>query len=64
MPWAVLHRQGPDAAGGMRREITDWMVLHEYESVRRMQGSMNHGTCDNPAALERANCMRTLHRYE
>ena len=60
---AVLMQQGPKAVSIMLDGLRDWMQEHEYESVRQMQGSMNHSTCPDPAAFERANYMKALRSY-
>ena len=44
-------------------DLTRWMELHEYESVRQMQGSMSQRAVAQPAAFERANYMRVLQSY-
>ena len=60
---AVLLRDGPAAVGNTLAEIKTWMEAHEYQSVRQMQGSMNHSACSNPGAFERANYMQALTSY-
>lgn len=60
---AALLAKGPKVTGQILGEMTSWMEEHEYSSVKQMQGSMNHGTCPDPSAFERANYMRALHSY-
>ncbi len=40
-----------------------WMVDHEYESIRQMQGSMSQKAVRDPAAFERANYMKVLNSF-
>ncbi|MEJ5223067.1 MAG: dihydroorotate dehydrogenase-like protein, partial [Anaerolineales bacterium] len=47
----------------MLDEMKQWMVEHEYESIRQMQGSMSQQAVAEPAAFERANYMRILGSY-
>ena len=44
-------------------EINEWMLRHEYESIRQMQGSMSFRKVGDPSAYERANYMKTLRSY-
>jgi dihydroorotate dehydrogenase (fumarate) len=43
--------------------IADWMVRHDYESIRQMRGSMNAAAVAEPAAFERANYLKVLGSY-
>ena len=60
---AALLAKGPKVTGQILGEMTSWMEEHEYLSVKQMQGSMNHETCPDPSAFERANYMKALHSY-
>lgn len=60
---AALLKKGPKVTGQILGEMTTWMEEHEYLSVRQMQGSMNHETCPDPCAFERANYMKALQSY-
>ena len=60
---AVLLRNGPSAVGQILAGMKEWMTEQESESVRQMQGSMNHETCPDPSAFERANYMKALHSF-
>jgi dihydroorotate dehydrogenase (fumarate) len=44
--------------------VVDWMVRHEYESIRQMRGSMNAAAVAEPAAFERANYLKVLGSYQ
>lgn len=61
---AALLRESPaTVVAEMLRDIKEWMQAHEYESLRQLHGSMNHATCSNPGAFERANYMQALHSF-
>ena len=60
---AGLLKQGPGLVRTILEGLSDWLTHHEYESVRQLQGSMNHRNCSNPGALERANYMQALQTY-
>jgi dihydroorotate dehydrogenase (fumarate) len=47
----------------IEQDMLDWMDLHEYESVREMQGSMSHRNCADPAVFERVQYIRALQSY-
>jgi dihydroorotate dehydrogenase (fumarate) len=57
---SAILTQGP---GWIKKSVADleqWLVKHEYESLRQALGSMNLSHCPEPAAYERANYMRVL----
>jgi dihydroorotate dehydrogenase (fumarate) len=58
-----LLRKGIGHLREVEQAMLDWMELHEYESVREMQGSMSHRNCSDPAAYERAWYIKALHSY-
>lgn len=39
------------------------MEIHEYESIKQMQGSMSQRHVDDPAEFERANYVKTLYSF-
>jgi dihydroorotate dehydrogenase (fumarate) len=43
--------------------LQNWMVEHEYESIKQMQGSMSQKSVAEPAAFERANYMKVLNSF-
>jgi dihydroorotate dehydrogenase (fumarate) len=45
-------------------DLQEWMVEHEYESIREMKGSMSQRAVSDPAAFERANYMKALSAYD
>jgi len=61
---AALLRDGPGSVvTELLRDLEDWMHVHEYESLHQLHGSMNHATCSNPGAFERANYMQALQSF-
>lgn len=60
---ATLLKHGPGVIGDILAGLQEWMHVHEYESVRQLRGSMNHRSCANPDAIERANYIRALKNY-
>lgn len=60
---SVLLRHGIKQIQEIEQELRQWMLEHEYESVRQLQGSMSQRHCPNPSAYERAQYMRSLQTY-
>lgn len=60
---SALLANGPGHMLTMLREIESWMVVHEYESIQQMQGSMSYQKVPNPSAFERANYMKELQSF-
>ncbi|MCW5943982.1 MAG: dihydroorotate dehydrogenase-like protein [Fimbriimonadaceae bacterium] len=60
---SALLANGPGHLLTMLREIEAWMVVHEYESIQQMQGSMSYQKVPNPSAYERANYMKELQSF-
>ena len=57
---SVLLRRGPETLVRVRAEFERWLVEHEYESLKQMQGSMSYARTADPKGFERANYMRIL----
>ncbi len=57
---SALLKRGPEWLGGVLKDMTDWLEVHEYESIDQLRGSMSLRHCPDPAAFERANYMRIL----
>lgn len=57
---SALLRHGPEVLTETLRELRRWLLEHEYESVRQLQGSMSLIRCPDPRAYERANYLRVL----
>lgn len=60
---SVLLQRGPQALTDIRNGMADWLVEHEYQSLRQMQGSMGLDRAPDPKAFERANYMRVLQTW-
>jgi dihydroorotate dehydrogenase (fumarate) len=58
-----LLREGPELLRRVREGLATWLVEHEYESLRQMQGSMGLQRCPDPAAFERGNYTRVLQTW-
>lgn len=63
MTTSEVLREGPDRAREMLQELRDWMIDHEYSSVRQLQGSVAGHTAANPSAFERAQYQRVLQSW-
>ncbi len=63
MMCSALLKNGVGHITEVLQGIESWMIEHEYESVRQLQGSMSQKSCADPAAFERANYMRALSSY-
>jgi dihydroorotate dehydrogenase (fumarate) len=63
MMTSALLRQGPDYLDTLHTNLIEWMVEHEYSSIRQMQGSMSQEKVSEPTAFERANYMKVLSSY-
>lgn len=60
---ALLHN-GPEHLARVLTGIEEWMIVHEYESIGYMKGSMSQRAVDEPAAFERANYMKALNSFD
>jgi dihydroorotate dehydrogenase (fumarate) len=60
---SALLQNGPGHLRSLREGLSAFMVLHEYESLAQMHGSLSLETCPDPAAFERANYMRVLQSF-
>jgi len=58
-----LLKNGPGRIKEVLAELDQWMVEHEYTSVKQMKGSMSQKSIADPAAFERANYMKALNSY-
>ncbi|MBK1986258.1 dihydroorotate dehydrogenase-like protein [Sphaerospermopsis aphanizomenoides BCCUSP55] len=61
---SVLLRHGIDHIRCLEKDLREWMLNHEYESVKQMQGSMSQLNCPDPSAFERAQYMKALQSYK
>jgi dihydroorotate dehydrogenase (fumarate) len=60
---SVLLREGINHIQCLEKDLREWMKIHEYESVKQMQGTMSQLKCPNPSAFERAQYMKALQTY-
>ena len=61
---STLIRHGVQQFSVIERELTAWMVEHEYESVQQLKGSLSQKHCADPEAFERAQYMRAISSYQ
>ncbi|HXX64532.1 MAG TPA: dihydroorotate dehydrogenase-like protein [Bacteroidota bacterium] len=64
MMCSALLRHGPQRIAQVLAELDQWMLEHEYVSVKQMKGSMSQKSVADPAAFERANYMKALNSYK
>jgi dihydroorotate dehydrogenase (fumarate) len=55
-----LMLNGIGRLSSVRHELTDWLVEHEYTSVRQLQGSLSQRRVSFPAAFERSHYVRAV----
>jgi len=60
---ASILKNGVGHIQTLERGLTEWMAVHEYESVNQMRGAMNIASVALPTAFERANYLKTLSSY-
>jgi dihydroorotate dehydrogenase (fumarate) len=60
---SVLLKHGIERMRDIETQMSDWMVEHDYQSVRQLQGSMSQKNCADPTAFERALYMKALLSY-
>lgn len=60
MMCSALMQHGIRHLHHVERELREWLVQHEYESVTQMQGSLSQLKCPDPRAFERAQYMRAV----
>lgn len=63
MMCSALLRHGPRKIREVLTGVQQWMVEHEYPSLREMRGSMSHQSVADPSSFERANYMKALQSY-
>jgi len=57
---SVLLKHGPYEVKTLLKNMQNWMVEHEYDSIAQMKGSLSHSNAANPSAYERANYAELL----
>ena len=63
MSTSALLKRGSNAIRDILTGMEEWLVAHEYESIKQMRGSMSQGAVAEPAAFERANYMKVLNSF-
>ena len=61
---STLLRHGIGQISVIEQAMRDWLLEHEYESVKQMRGSMSQMNCPDPSEFERAQYMRALRSYK
>jgi dihydroorotate dehydrogenase (fumarate) len=59
-----LLANGIDRVRNILTDLENWMIAHEYESIKQMQGSLSQKSVKEPAAFERANYMKVLNSFK
>ena len=59
-----LLQHGIDHIRVLEQGLREWMEVHEYSSVRQMQGSMSQQNVTDASAFERAHYISSLHSYK
>ncbi len=60
---SVVLKHGPHVISLLLRGIQSWMREHGHQRLDDFRGSLDLSHCKNPAALERANYVRTLQSW-
>jgi pyruvate-ferredoxin/flavodoxin oxidoreductase len=60
---SMLYRHGLSQIGVIERDLGQWLVEREYESVTQLLGSMSQIYCADPGEFERAQYVRALHTF-
>jgi len=60
MTTSALLRNGPEHLAAMERQLVACLTQREVAGVQDLRGSLREAAAPDPAALERANYMRTL----
>ncbi len=63
MMCSALLRNGINFISDVVREMELWMEQHQYESVRKLIGTMSQKSIDDSSAMERANYIKILTSY-
>jgi len=63
MMCSELLKNGTGRIAEILKDIENWMVEKEYESIKQMQGSMSQKSLKDPIAYNRANYMKMLYSY-
>ena len=57
---SVLLETGLGTIRKIETAMCEWLVAHDYQSLRQLQGTMSQKYCADPGAFERAQYMRSI----
>jgi dihydroorotate dehydrogenase (fumarate) len=60
---SALLQHGPEHLRQVRQDLQGWLEVHEFESLRQMQGSMSLLRCSDPSPYQRVNYIRLLQNW-
>ena len=60
---SALLEHGPGRLTDILNGLEQWLIAHEYESVRQLKGSVSQQHAINPSDYERANYVQVLDSY-
>jgi dihydroorotate dehydrogenase (fumarate) len=60
---SAILRHGPEHLTSLVQQVATWMERHEMSSVDEIRGAVSLRSSADPANWERANYIRTLHRW-
>ncbi len=60
---SCLLRNGANYLKSLKRDLTEWLIEHEYKSLEQMRGNMNLSSCPNPKSYVRSNYMHMLQSW-
>ena len=61
---SVLLKQGTHMLAVLHRDLQSWMARHGFEDLEAFRGRLNLRRCNDPAAFERANYIRTMQSWK
>jgi dihydroorotate dehydrogenase (fumarate) len=61
---SILLDNGVEKLGDITKNLQQWIIDNEYESIEQMKGSMSYKAISEPAAYERANYIKTLQSFK
>ena len=61
---SALLKNGPEYAGTLISELTQWMEIKEYDSVEQLKGAMSQRATPDSNEFERANYIKVLEAYK
>lgn len=61
---SVLLKKGPTYCAELLRQLDQWLDVHEYESVKQMQGSVSQFCALDPVAYEHSNYIDVIKSYK